>query len=136
MSKHFLRNELLRLIAYSIVIALLHYFLLWKLLPAKYLAAQPWRIYAFLVPVTLAGAAYIIKRFQQDHKSVVNTFMLFTILKMIGALLFLGIIMFYFKEPARVMIYQFFALFFLFLFIEIRLFIRMLSFSPDKTEKK
>tara|TARA_B110000037_G_scaffold40411_1_gene49979 strand:+ start:20487 stop:20903 length:417 start_codon:yes stop_codon:yes gene_type:complete len=135
MSKNFLRNELLKVVAFTIVVAAIHYLLLWKYLPAKFADAAPWRIYAFLVPATILGVVFIVKRFQKDHKSVANSFMLFTILKMIAALIFLGIIMFYIKEPARPIVYQFFALFFPFLFLETRLFVRMLSYSPSKFEK-
>jgi hypothetical protein len=135
MSKNFLRNELLKVVAFTIVIAAIHYFLLWNYLPAKFALAAPWRIYAFLFPATILGIVFIVKRFQKDHKSVTNSFMLFTILKMITALIFLGIIMFYLKEPARPIVYQFFAIFFPFLFMETRLFVRMLTYSPSKIEK-
>ncbi|MFT5823117.1 MAG: hypothetical protein ACI8ZM_004377 [Crocinitomix sp.] len=135
MSKNFLRNELLKVVAFAIFVAAIHYLLLWRVLPEKFAAANPWRIYAFLLPITLLGVLFIVKRFQKEHTSVVNTFMLFTVVKMIGALIFLAVIMFYLKEPARPIVYQFFAIFFPFLFMETRLFVRMLSFSPDKIEK-
>jgi hypothetical protein len=135
MSKNFLRNEILKVIAFSVLVAGIHYFLLWKSLPSIYAEASPWRIYAFLVPITLLGVFIIVKRFEKNHESVVNTFMMFTILKMMAALVFLGLIMFYLKEPARPIVYQFFAIFFPFLFMETRLFLRMLSYSPSKTEK-
>lgn len=135
MSKNFLRNELLKVAAFSIFVAAIHYLLLWKTLPSIYAEANPWRIYAFLVPFTMLGVVFIVKRFQKNHESVINTFMMFTILKMMVSLVFLGIIMFYLKEPARPIVYQFFAIFFPFLFMETRLFVRMLSYSPSKTEK-
>ena len=135
MSKNFLRNELLKVVAFAIFVAAIHYFLLWKVLPAEFAVSNPWRIYAFLLPITLLGVIFIVKRFQKDHTSVINTFMLFTVLKMMSALIFLGVIMFYLKEPAKPIVYQFFAIFFPFLFMETRLFVRMLSYSPSKFEK-
>jgi uncharacterized membrane protein len=135
MSKNFLRNELLKVLAFSALLAGIHYFFLWKTLPPKFAEASPWRIYAFLVPLTLLGVVFIVKRFQNDHTSVINTFMLYTVVKMIGSLMFLGIIMFYLKEPGKPIVYQFMALFFPFLFMETRLFVRMLTYSPSKIEK-
>lgn len=135
MSKNFLRNELLKVLLFAIILAALHFVLLLKLLPAEYSEARPWRIHAFLLPVTIAGVVFIVTRFKKEHTSVINTFMLFTVLKMIAALIFLGIIMFYLKEPGKPIVYQFFALFFPFLFMETRLFVRMLSYSPTKIEK-
>ena len=113
-SKTFLRNSLIGVLIFTIVIAGIHTLLLSQFLPVEYIQAKPWRIYAFLVPLTLLAISFIIIRFKNDHTSVINTFMGYLVIKMLGSIIFLGILMFYFKEPARPIVYQFLRFFFLF----------------------
>lgn len=135
MSKNFLRNELVKLGVFIISLAIVHYLLLQFYLPALYMEVGPWQIYAFFVPLTIIGTVYIVSRFQKDHKSVANSFMIYTVVKILGALVLLGVLLFYIKVPSRPFVYQFLAIFFPFLFVETRLFVRMLSYSPSKFEK-
>lgn len=136
MNKSFLTKQILRLLAFFIIIAITHYLLLLNKLPTIYLASQPWKIYLFIVPLTGLGLFYIVKRYQKDKTSMVNTFMLYTIMKMVTSLFFLFPWIYYKDASSKPMIIQFFAIFFPILLLETIFLVRLLSNYGGQDEKK
>lgn len=136
MNKSFLRNQILRFVVFFIIIAATHYLLLANKLPSIYAEAQPWKIYIFLIPITALGLLYIVKRYQKDNQSMVNTFMFYTIVKMVASLIFLFPWFIYKDATSRPMIMQFFAVFFPVLLLETLFLVRLLSNYRVEDEKK
>lgn len=135
MTKIFVRKQVAYLIMFMGLIAVAHSLLLIKSLPAIYYNAQPWLIYSLLIPLTFVGVLYIHWKYQKNQTSVVNSFMIFTTIKMVTCFLFLCPWLFNKTEYTKPFIFQFFIIFFIFLFLEIRVLVQMLSNSSSKIEK-
>lgn len=131
----FLRNQLLFLTLFVALIATAHFLFVFKTLPDLYQHTQPWFIYIFLYPVTVIGFLMINKRYLKDETSVVKSYMFYTTVKMVATLIFLSQWIFPKNELTRPFLYQFFILFFVFLFLEIRILVQMLNNSTSKMEK-
>ena len=136
MNKSFFKNQIFRVIVSFVLIAVAHFLLLEFKLPEIYSQAQPWKIYLFIVPITFLGMLYIVKRFQKDNKSMVNTFMFYTVVKMLGSIIFLFPWFFHKDLTSKPMIIQFFAVFFPILIMETIFLVRLLSNSDEQLEKK
>lgn len=131
----FLRNQLLFLTLFIALIAAAHLLLVFRTLPDLYQLTQPWFIYIFLFPVTVIGFVMINQRYLKDETSVVKSYMFYTTVKMIATLIFLSQWIFPKNDLTRPFLYQFFILFFVFLFLEIRVLVQMLNNSTSKMEK-
>lgn len=131
----FLRSQLLSFTLFIAFIAFAHLLLVFKVLPEIYQLTKPWTIYAFLFPVTLIGFILIYQRYLKDETSVVKSYMLFTSVKMVITLIFLSQWLFPKNEITYPFLHQFFVIFFIFLFLEIRILIQMLNNSTSKIEK-
>jgi len=131
----FLRKQLLSFTLFTVLIACAHVLLVHKVLPEIYQLTKPWMIYAFLFPVTLIGFMLIYQRYRKDETSVVKTYMLFVSVKMLMTLIFLSQWLFPKNDLTYPFLHQFFVVFFIFLFLEIRILIQMLNNSTYKNEK-
>lgn len=135
MNDPFLRKQLMFLSLFIGLVGAVHAMLLHNVLPELYLSTQAWTIYAFLFPTTVIAFVLIYNRYLKDETSVVKTYMLYTTLKMIVTLIYIGPWLFPKNDLTRPFLNQFFILFFIFLFLEIRILIQMLNNSSSKIEK-
>lgn len=135
MNNPFLRKQLIFITLFIGLIAFTHVLLIFKILPDYYKLTQAWSIYAFLFPVTVVAFILIYNRYRKDETSVVKSYMLYTTFKMVVTLVFIGQWIFPKNELTRPFLNQFFILFFIFLFLEIRILIQMLNNSGPKMEK-
>lgn len=131
----FLRNQLLFLTLFIALIATAHFLIIFNILPDLYQLTQPWFIYIFLFPLTVIGFVMINQRYLKDETSVVKSYMFYTTVKMVATLVFLSQWIFPKNQLTRPFLYQFFILFFVFLFLEIRVLVQMLNNSTSKIEK-
>ncbi|NOQ73049.1 MAG: hypothetical protein GQ574_13655 [Crocinitomix sp.] len=135
MNKSFLRNQVLRLSVFIIIIAAIHYLLLSSKLPPSYAEAQPWKIYVIMIPLTALGLLFIIKRYQKNNQSMVNSYMFYNVVKMLAALFFLFPWLIYKDVSSRPMIIQFFAVFFPILLFETIFLVKILSNYREADKK-
>lgn len=93
--------------------------------------------YIFLIPITLLGLYYIVFRFKKSQKitSIGKNYILFTVVKMILALVFLLPWLLNKDETSKPMIIQFFSIFFPFLLVETILLVRLLNVPLDEKLK-
>ncbi len=132
---NFFRNQLIRFSILVIIVAIGHFLLIRNVLPEIYGQSQPWRIYLLLAPITMLGLWFVYAQFEKDETSVVKSFMLMTVVKMIGSMIFLSPWLILQDEFTRPIVYQFFALYFPILFAEVAFLVKMLGLPTSKTEK-
>ena len=135
MTNNLFGNLFFRFLSSVLIIGVLHFVLLKNVLPEIYTLAQPWKIYAFLVPVEVLGLFWIYFKYIKDNTSASKNFMIFLILKLTGSLIFLMPYLFEKNEYTRPFVFQFFAVFFPLLVAEILFLVKMLNSEPEKIEK-
>jgi len=126
---------LFRISGFILVLAGLHYLILTKYFPASYIEVGPWKIYLFLIPITILGIVYINYSNKKDPTSTIKSITLLLLVKMIGSLLFLAPWIIEKNELTKPMVMQFFAVFFPILLIETVSLIQLLNNLPNKIEK-
>lgn len=114
----------------------LHFLVANFVLPKEYAQFQILYIYLFLGGLSLAGMAAIFAIQKNDKSLIGKGFLAFTILKMVGALLFLVPWLTNQDEFTRPFVYQFFAVFFPVLFVETYLILRLLKINEAQKEQK
>lgn len=128
-------KAILLLIFTTFIFLALHVVLLNNVLPAEYKEGPWWISHAVLPPITLAGIIFIIRRFKKNNGSITRSFIVYTAIKLFGVILMLMPWLIVKDDYTILMVYQFFALFFPFLFIEIFLLVSLLAQSdPKKVE--
>lgn len=128
-SKRLIRNLFLRYTALVVVLGGLHFLLLKNVLPPVYEMAKPELIYLFLIPVQFAGLGYLVYRFLKNQTAVMQSYLLFASVKLVGAVLFLSGWIFDKNEFTNPFIAQFFCVFFPLLFAEIAFLVKILNAS-------
>lgn len=135
MTSNFFLKQIIRSFLLIGLIAGIHYFLLKNGLPSIYQKTSPWLIYLSLVPLLFLGLLYIYAKYLKDNTSVVKTFMMYTIIKMLSSLVFLSNWIMNKNELTLPFVYQYFVIFFLILFVEVIFLLKMLKLEPSKSEK-
>ena len=113
-----------------------HFLIANYILPEGYAQFQIVYIYLFLGVLSLAGFAAIFAIQKSDDSLVGKGFLAFTILKMVGSLLFLIPWITNQDEFTRPFVYQFFGVFFPTLLVETWLILRLLKINEAKKEQK
>lgn len=135
MTKSFLPFQFLRLGFVFIAFWFLHNMIVDNPELSIYKKSGFWRIYVFLIPVTFLGIFYIYKSFKKDHTSVIKSFMILTIVKMIGSLAFLAPWLLYKDEFSRPFAIQFFMIFFPILLLETLILVKMINIPTPDSKK-
>ena len=93
--------------------------------------------YVFLVPVSLVGLAFIAGKYYQSQKitSIGKNYILYTVVKMVLAVVFLLPWLLHKDDSSKPMVIQFFAIFFPFLLVETILLVRLLNTPLDEKIK-
>ena len=134
--KNHLKNLLKILLLFLIGLCGVHFLILEYVLPPVYFQFQIIYIYIFLGGFSLAGFAAIFAIQKSDDSLVSKGFLAFTVLKMVGALLFLVPWITNQDEFTRPFVYQFFAVFFPTLLIETWLILSLLKINEVEKEQK
>jgi len=123
------------IIALSFGLIAVHITLIRYKLPAVYGESQFWLIYLFMIPMTLGALFIIVKKSKNSPVSVGKGFFIYMSIKMILIMLFLSPWLFFKDEFTRPMVYQFFCVFFPFLFMETYVLIKLVNLpeNPEKT---
>ncbi len=134
--KNPIKNLFIVLCLFLVGLGGVHFLLANFVLPKEYAQFQVLYIYLFLGGASLAGMAAIFAIQKNDESLIGKGFLAFTILKMIGALLFLVPWLNNQDEFTRPFVYQFFAVFFPVLFVETYLIVRILKIIEAQKEQK
>ncbi len=127
MTKSFLPLQLTRIAVVFVLFWFTHNLLVNQSGLELYQNSGYWRIYAFLVPITFLGIVYIYSKFKKDNGSVIKSFMILSIVKMLGSLTFLLPWLLYKDEYSRPFVIQFFLIYFPILFFETAILVKMIN---------
>ena len=120
--------------ALSLALVAIHLVLIKYNLPAIYGESKFWLIYLFMIPMTLGALFIIVKKSKNSPVSVGKGFFIYMSVKMILIMLFLSPWLFFKDEYTRPMVYQFFCVFFPFLFMETYVLIKLVNL-PENPKK-
>jgi len=118
---------MLQLLIMAAVLFPCHFFLLEHIIPQVYSAGAWWSIYLFLFPLTALTILGVARRYKKDHAAAGKTYFLFVFLKLTGSIGFLMPWLFPKTEFSTPFAHQFLILFFILLFVEVRLLIVLLD---------
>jgi hypothetical protein len=124
------------LVLFLVALGGVHFLIANYVLPQVYAQFQILYIYLFLGGLSLGGMAAIFVIQKNDEELIGKGFLAFTILKMVGALLFLVPWLTDQDEFTRPFVYQFFAVFFPVLFVETFLILRLLKINEAQKAQK
>lgn len=106
-----------------------------NVLPGAFKGTPFWSLYFFLIPASLFTVWFVLWRYKKDHTSAGRAYFITVFFKMFGSAFFLypGLVVksTFLRETAI----QFMALFFVFLFIETFLLIKLLNKPLDENSK-
>jgi hypothetical protein len=135
MTSNFAVKAVSKFLALALVLAAAHFLLIENILPGIYGMGPYWANYVFLVPVSLLVVLVCYAVYKIDNKAVGKTYFIFVFLKIFGSIAFLSPWLFWKDAYARPMVYQFFCLFFIFLFVEVKLLVGLLNTTSGEISK-
>lgn len=96
-----------------------------------------WLSYVYLIPITVIGLFMVIVNYGKTRKlsSIGKTYLLYTVIKMVGAVALLLPWLLFKDETSKPMVFHFFAVFLPFLLIETILIVKLLNISLDEKNK-
>ena len=120
---------------FTVLFAVVHYYLIHNTLSINYSAGPVWIIYAVLIPMTLVTVFISALKFSIDKTSVGKTYLALVVIKIVVTIAFFYPWLFPKTEFSVPLAKQFFALFFPLLFIELKLLVGLLNKSLDENKK-
>jgi len=131
----FTSQAISKLLSASLVLAIVHFFLIQFILPEIYGTGPYWALYLFLVPLTFLVVLISKVVYDVDKTAVGRTYFIFVFIKMFASVGFLSPWIFWKDDYTLPMVHQFFCLFFPLLFVEIKILVRLLNQPLDENLK-
>lgn len=135
MTSKFLVRSVIKIFVVALVLALVHFYLLENVLPDIYKSGPYWANYLFNVPFTLLVFLVCTWMYKIDKTTVGKTYFVFVFLKMFAAVGFLAPWLFWKNDYSTPMVHQFFVVFFVMLFVEVKLLVRLLNNGSGEISK-
>ena len=137
MNDHLARKTALQFLVISFTLFGLHFGLVELNLFPNLQISKWWLNYIFLIPLSATGLYLVAYRYRKTSKvtSIGKNYILYTVLKMILAILFLLPWLLTKSDTSRPMVIHFFIAFFPFLLVETILLVRLLNTPLDENLK-
>lgn len=135
MIKRFVVGAIVQLATLTFILFTLNVILLYKVLPNAYSAGPWWASYIFLFTVSLLTILGVTSKYRKDKTAAGRTYFLFVFLKLFGSIAFLSPWIVTKTEFSTPFAHQFLCLFFILLFVEVRLLVNLLSGRFDENDK-
>jgi hypothetical protein len=135
MTNNFVVAAVSKIFTLALALAVAHFLLIEYVLPEIYGMGPYWANYIFLVPVSLLVVLVCHLVYKVDNKAVGKTYFIFVFLKIFGSIAFLSPWLFWKDAYTKPMTYQFFSLFFIFLFVEVKLLVGLLNTPSGEMSK-
>lgn len=118
---------LIQLVVYAVVLYGVHSYVVLKSFTSFYFHFEIWEIYAFQLVTVALVIFFLNQRKKSNPSKVLSTYLILSMLKMALALLFLLPFFLDKSLDSKPTVFSFFAAFFLFLFLETRYALKILS---------
>jgi hypothetical protein len=135
MTNKLLKNALTTILIFFIFIGGVHLLLLEYILPEIYKNIQIFYIYIFLFTLSELGVGLLYLVSKNDDTLIGKGFLAYTVIKILGSLVFLLPWLLQQDEFTRPFVYQFFAVFFPSLIVETLVVLKLVNVNPNENLK-